>query len=108
MTAHLPSKCERCNAAEETPEHVILHCPALAPNRHGPLQTITSQNDIWNDQNLTIALGAFIAVKKVGYPRSAPPLTTGHRLNDHVDPHIDPTTSSSYPLVGPIPTIYAS
>ncbi|KAH0605654.1 uncharacterized protein H6S33_004876 [Morchella sextelata] len=31
MTAHTPSTCERCNAAEETPEYVILHCPKLAP-----------------------------------------------------------------------------
>ncbi|RPB07966.1 hypothetical protein P167DRAFT_578747, partial [Morchella conica CCBAS932] len=108
MTAHLSSKCERCNAAEETPEHAILHCPALAPNRHGPLQTITSLNDIWNDQNLTIALGAFIAVTKTGYPRSAPPspLATGSTTMSTLTSI--PTTSSSYPLAGSIPTIYAS
>ncbi|RPB06657.1 hypothetical protein P167DRAFT_580214 [Morchella conica CCBAS932] len=108
MAAHLSSKCERCNEVEETPEHVILHCPALAPNRHGPLQTITSLNDIWNDQNLTIAVGAFIATTKVGYPQKRPPAPLATGSTTMLTFTLIPTTSSSYSLTGPIPAIYAS
>ncbi|KAH8152734.1 uncharacterized protein LAJ45_02958 [Morchella importuna] len=108
MTTHLPSTCDRCNTAEETTEHTILHCPTLAPNRDELLQSVTSLNDIWNDQNLTIALGTFIAAKRVGYPRSVhpSPLATGSTTMSTLTSR--PTTFSSPSLTGPIPAIYAS
>lgn len=70
------TSCPRCGQEEETLEHVILNCPALAAPRRRYLPNINSgcpASSLWVSKDHILRLARYINTTGIAFPPSMPP-----------------------------------